>query len=67
MTEVKQPYQDLFNYLATELNCIATQTQMQEIEAIVMSKYEKKIKDAYNQGFEDCLFETHKDTINLLQ
>ena len=29
--------------------------------------HEQEIKDAYNQGFEDCLFETHKDTINLLQ
>ena len=59
--------QDLFDYLANELNTFATQTQMHEIERIVLSKHEQQIKDAYNQGFEDCLFETHKDTINLLQ
>ena len=34
----EQPYQDLFNYLANELNVIALQTQMQDIEAIVMAK-----------------------------
>jgi len=31
-------YQDLFNYLANELNVIATQTQMQEIEEIILKK-----------------------------
>lgn len=53
MTEVKQPYQELFDYLSNELNCIATQTQMQEIEAIIISKHEQQIKDAYNQGHRD--------------
>ena len=53
MTAVKQPYQELFDYLSNELNCIATQTQMQDIEAIVIKKFEQKIKDAYNQGFKD--------------
>lgn len=38
MTQLKQPYQELFDYLANELNAIATQTQMQEIEAIVLKK-----------------------------
>lgn len=50
MTEAKQPYQELFDYLSNELNVIATQTQMQEIERIVLNKHEKQIKDAYNQG-----------------
>ena len=50
MTAVKQPYQELFDYLANELNVIATQTEMQEIEIIVLSKHEQQIKDAYNQG-----------------
>lgn len=45
--------QKLFNYLSNELNCIATQTEMQEIEAIIMSKHKQQIKDAYNQGFRD--------------
>lgn len=53
MKVVEQSYQELFNYLANELNAIALQTQMQEIEAIVMIKYEQQIKDAYNQGFRD--------------
>lgn len=45
--------QELFNYLSNELNAIATQTEMQEIETIVMSKHKQQIKDAYNQGFRD--------------
>lgn len=45
--------QELFNYLRNELNAIATQTEMQEIESIVMSKHEQQIKDAYNQGYRD--------------
>ena len=45
--------QELFNYLSNELNAIATQMEMQEIEAIIMSKHEQQIKDAYNQGFRD--------------
>jgi hypothetical protein len=53
MTTVEQPYQELFDYLAKQLNVIALQTEMQEIEAIVMSNHEKQIKDAYNQGFSD--------------
>ena len=65
MTAVKQPYQELFDYLANELNVIATQTEMQEIEAIVMKKHEQQIKDAYNQGHrdgkEDWDFVMHKD------
>ena len=55
MTEVKQPYQELFDYLRNELDVIATQTEMQEIEAIIMSKHEQQIKEAYNQGFRDAL------------
>ena len=53
MTAVKQPNQDLYNYLSNELNVIATQTEMQEIEAIVIRKHEQQIKDAYNQGYRD--------------
>jgi hypothetical protein len=34
----EQPYQELFDYLANELNVVALLTQMQEIEAIVMAK-----------------------------
>lgn len=34
----EQPYQELFDYLANEFNVIALQTQMQEIEAIVIAK-----------------------------
>jgi hypothetical protein len=41
----EQPYQELFDYLANELNVIALQTQMQEIEAIVMAK-QKHINNA---------------------
>ena len=52
MTKVKQPYQELFDYLSNKLS-IATQTEMQEIEAIVMSKHEQQIKDAYNQGYRE--------------
>ena len=55
MTEVNQPYQELFEYLWNELVVIATETEMQEIEAIVISKHEQQIKDAYNQGFRDAL------------
>lgn len=51
MTAKKQ--QELLDYLANELNPFALQTQMQEIEAIVMSKLEQQIKDAYNQGYRD--------------
>ena len=53
MTAIEQPYQELFDYLAKQLNVIALQTEMQEIEAIVMSNNEKQIKDAYKQGFSD--------------
>ncbi len=49
--------QELFNYLSNELNVIATQTEMQEIESIIMSKHKQQIKDAYNQGFRDGLEE----------
>jgi flagellar biosynthesis/type III secretory pathway protein FliH len=52
---VEQPYQELFDYLAKELNVIPLQTEMQEIEAIVMSNHEQQIKNAYNQGFRDGL------------
>ena len=31
-------YQDLFDYLSNELNVIATETQMQEIERIILKK-----------------------------
>jgi hypothetical protein len=65
MTAIKQPYKELYNYLSNELNVIATETQMQEIEAIFMSKHEQQIKDAYNQGHtdgkEDWDFVMHKD------
>jgi len=55
MTAGEQPNQELFNYLANELNVIALLTQMLEIEAIVMSNHEQQIKYAYNQGFRDAL------------
>jgi flagellar biosynthesis/type III secretory pathway protein FliH len=55
MTAVKQPYQELFNYLAKQLNIIALQTEMQEIEAIFIKKQEQQIKDAYNQGYREGL------------
>lgn len=42
MTEVEKFNQELFDYLCNELNCIATQTEMQEIEAIVMSKHKQQ-------------------------
>ena len=45
--------QELFNYLSNELVVIATQTEMQEIQAIIMSKHKQQIKEAYNQGFRD--------------
>lgn len=35
---IEQPYQQLFNYLSKELNAIATETQMQEIERIILKK-----------------------------
>jgi len=53
MTAVQQPYQELYDYLAKQLNIIALQTEMQEIEAIVTSNHEQVVKDAYNQGFMD--------------
>lgn len=43
MTQLKQPYQELFDYLANELNVIAVQTQKREIEAILLSKHEQQI------------------------
>jgi hypothetical protein len=55
MTAVKQPFQELFDYLANELNVIALLTQMQEIEAIVNDKQKQQIKDAYNQGYREGL------------
>ena len=42
--DIEQPYQELFDYLANELNVIATQTQMQEIEAIMLSKHQQLFK-----------------------
>jgi hypothetical protein len=53
MTAVEQPYQELFDYLSKQLNVIVLQTEMQEIEAIVMSNHEQQVKDAYNQGYID--------------
>jgi hypothetical protein len=65
MTAVKQPNQELFDYLAKQLNVIALQTEMQEIEAIVMMSHEQQIKDAYNQGFRDGLEDYYlKDEFN---
>jgi len=55
MTAVEQPYQELFDYLAKQLNVIALQTEMQEIEAIVMSNHKQQIKNAYNQGYREGL------------
>jgi len=55
MTAVKQPNQELFDYLSNELNVIALLTQMHEIAAIVMSKHKQQIKDAYNQGYREGL------------
>jgi flagellar biosynthesis/type III secretory pathway protein FliH len=55
MTPVKQAYQELFDYLAKQLNVIALQTEMQEIEAIVMSNHKQQIKNAYNQGYREGL------------
>ena len=65
MTAIKQHYQELFYYLRNELDVIATHTEMQEIEALVISKHEQQVKDAYNQGHrdgkEDWDFVMHKD------
>jgi len=65
MTPVEQPYQELFDYLSKQLNVIPLQTEMQEIEAIVMMNHKQQIKDAYNQGYrdglEDCNCEQLKD------
>jgi hypothetical protein len=55
MTPVEQPYQELFDYLAKQLNIIALQTEMQEIEAIIIRKQKQQIKDAYNQGYREGL------------
>jgi flagellar biosynthesis/type III secretory pathway protein FliH len=53
MTTVEQPYQELFDYLAKQLNVIALQTEMEEIEAIVLKNHKQQIKDAYNQGYRE--------------
>jgi hypothetical protein len=53
MTLVQQPYQELYDYLAKQLNVIALQTEMQDIEAIILKKQEQQIKDAYNQGYRE--------------
>ena len=45
MIPLEQPYQELFDYLAKQLNVIALQTEMQEIEAIIIRKQEQQIKD----------------------
>ena len=56
MTTIKQPYQELFDYLAKELNVIALQTEMQEIEAIIVRKieldkyFEETVIYAFNEG-----------------
>jgi len=55
MTPVEQYNQELFNYLSKQLNVIPLQTEMQEIEAIVMANHKQQIKDAYNQGYRDGL------------
>ena len=55
MTLVEQPYQELFNYLAKQLNVIPLQTEMEEIEAIINLKRKQQIKDAYNQGYREGL------------
>jgi len=55
MTAVKQPYQELFDYLANELNVIALLTQMHEIAAIINENQKQQIKDAYNQGYREGL------------
>lgn len=57
MTAVEQPNQELFNYLAKQLNVIALQTEMQEVWEIINSKRKQQIKDAYNQGFRDGLID----------
>jgi len=65
MTAVKQPYQELFDYLANELNVIALLTQMHEIEEIINDKQKQQIKDAYNQGYRDGLEDYYlKDEFN---
>jgi flagellar biosynthesis/type III secretory pathway protein FliH len=55
MTALKQPYQELFEYLINELNVIALLTQMHEIEAIINENHKQQIKDAYNQGYREGL------------
>jgi len=55
MTAIQRPYQELFEYLAKQLNVIPLQTEMQEIEAIVMMNHKQQIKDAYNQGYREGL------------
>jgi hypothetical protein len=65
MTDIKQPYQELFDYLANELNVIALLTQMHEIESIIMLDYKQQIKDAYNQGYREGLQDYYlKDEFN---
>ena len=57
MTAVKQPFQELFDYLVNELNVIALLTQMHEIEEIINDTQKQQIKDAYNQGYRDGLID----------
>jgi flagellar biosynthesis/type III secretory pathway protein FliH len=65
MTAIKQPYQELFDYLANELNVIALLTQMHEIEAIINENHKQQIKDAYNQGYREGLEDFYlKDEFN---
>jgi hypothetical protein len=59
MTAVEQPYQELFDYLAKQLNIIALQTEIQEIEAIIIRNHKHQIKDAYNQGYRDGIEDWH--------
>jgi hypothetical protein len=59
MTAVEPPYQKLFDYLAKEFDVFALQTEMQEIESIVISNHEQQIKDAYNQGLSDGKEDLH--------
>jgi len=53
MTAVQRPYQELIKYLENELNVMMLETDIHDIEAIVMSNHKQQTKDAYNQGYRD--------------
>jgi hypothetical protein len=58
--------QDLFNYLSNELNVISTQTQMQEIERIILKKLEKIYTMENSENTQKELIDKFLDNVKII-